>query len=82
MSLITCLARKEYEAAKVLLQETIEQAPNALAPRVVLSYALLQEGRDLVAAERALRNVLTLDSEHPEARRNLSILLRELGRAS
>jgi len=76
------LTRKEYEPAKALLQEAIEHAPHALAPRVVLSHALLQEGRDLAAAERALREVLVLDAGHAEARQNLGVLLRQLGRAS
>ena len=38
---------------------------------------LLQEGRDLAAAERALRDVLALDPQHAEARNNLAVLLRE-----
>jgi hypothetical protein len=35
---------------------------------------LLQEGRDLPAAEQALRDILALDPENAEAQHNLSIL--------
>jgi hypothetical protein len=40
---------------------------------------LLQEGRDLAAAEKALRAVLELDPEHVQARHNLSLLLAQKG---
>jgi hypothetical protein len=51
--------------------------PQALWPRVILSHILLQEGRDLAAAEQALREVLALDPQHAEARSNLAVLLRQ-----
>jgi hypothetical protein len=41
----------------------------------VLSHALMQEGRELRAAARALRDVLALDPLNAEARHNLSVLL-------
>jgi hypothetical protein len=53
-------------------------APAALVPRVCLSYVLLQEHKDLIAAERALRDVLRIDHNHEGARRNLMLLLGEL----
>jgi hypothetical protein len=59
-----------------LLAEVIAESPQAQAPRVVLSQALLQEGQDFTAAEQALRDVLSLAPEHPEAAHNLSLLLR------
>jgi hypothetical protein len=52
----------------------------ALGPRVLLSQVLLQEGRDWEAAERALRDVLSIDPHHAETKHNLSVLLRHLGR--
>ncbi len=73
------LGRKEFAAARQLLEETIAQYPQALWPRVILSHVLLQEGRDWAAAEQALRDVLALDPNHREARHNLAILLREHG---
>jgi glycosyltransferase involved in cell wall biosynthesis/predicted Zn-dependent protease len=71
------LARKDFAAARGLLQGAITQAPQALWPRVILSHVLLQEGRDLAAAEQALRDVLALEPGHAEARNNLSVLLRQ-----
>jgi glycosyltransferase involved in cell wall biosynthesis len=69
------LARREFAAARALLEEAIARAPTALAPRVALSHAWLQEGHDPAAAERALRDVLALDPDHAEARHNLAVLL-------
>jgi tetratricopeptide (TPR) repeat protein len=68
------LARREFEPARATLEAAIAQAPRALRPRVILSHVLLQEGRDGVAAENALREVLALDANHAEAQRNLAIL--------
>ena len=76
------LARREFALARGLLEQTIATAPLALRPRVLLSYVLLQEGRDLAAAERALRDVLALDPEHPDAKQNLAALLRHMGRVA
>src|SRR5262249_57808996 len=58
------LARKEFAPARRLLEAAITAAPEALWPRVILTHALLQEGRDWAAAERALRDVLALDPDH------------------
>ncbi len=73
------LARREFAAARQLLEQAIRQAPRQVWPRVILSHVLLQEGRDWGAAENALRSVLTLDPNHAEARRNLAVLLRQCG---
>jgi tetratricopeptide (TPR) repeat protein len=69
------LKRREFPAARELLEGAIARAPQALMPRVLLSHALLQEGRDRTAAERALRDVLALDPLNAEARHNLAVLL-------
>jgi YD repeat-containing protein len=71
------LAQKEFAAAEKLLREIISDHPRALWPRVILSHALLQEGRDLAAAEQALQDILALDPQHIEARRNLTVLRRQ-----
>jgi tetratricopeptide (TPR) repeat protein len=68
------LARREFDAAREVLTEAIARAPAGLLPRVVLSYVLLQEGRDPAAAEQALLNVLALCPDHAEARHNLAVL--------
>jgi glycosyltransferase involved in cell wall biosynthesis/Flp pilus assembly protein TadD len=74
------LARREFTPAQELLQQVIAEQPRALWPRVLLSHALLQEGRDWEAAERALQDVLALDPHNVEACGNLTVLRRQLGR--
>ena len=69
------LARKEFAAARRLLEDAIARAPQSLKPRIVLSHALLQEGREPRAAKRALRDIIALDPLNAEARHNLSVLL-------
>ena len=59
--------RKDYAAARRTLAGVIAQDPQALGPRVLLSQALLQEGRDWPAAEKALLDVLELDAANEEA---------------
>jgi GT2 family glycosyltransferase/tetratricopeptide (TPR) repeat protein len=76
------LARREFDRAQEVLRPAIARHPEALWPRVILSHALLQEGRDPGAAERALRDVLALDPTHAEARRNLAVLRRRLAGAA
>jgi glycosyltransferase involved in cell wall biosynthesis/Flp pilus assembly protein TadD len=68
------LARKEFVAAREILQEIIIQDPKSLWPHVLLSHVLLQEGTDWVAAERALRDILDIDPNFAEAKRNLEVL--------
>jgi hypothetical protein len=70
------LARQEFTAARALLQEAIAAEPQALAPRVLLSHAMLQEGNDRAGAEQALRDVLALAPDHAAARQNLAVLVR------
>jgi tetratricopeptide (TPR) repeat protein len=74
------LARKEFGAARRLLEVARAEFPEAAAPCVYLSHALLQEGRDWAAAEEALRAVLRLDPDDRTARNNLGVLLRQQGR--
>jgi glycosyltransferase involved in cell wall biosynthesis len=68
------MARREFSDARSLLDDLIRRWPNALGPRILQSHALLQQGQDMVAAEQALRDVLALDPNQTEARRNLEIL--------
>jgi glycosyltransferase involved in cell wall biosynthesis/predicted Zn-dependent protease len=75
------MARKEFEPARHILQETLARRPRALWPRVILSHALLQEGKDHDAAEESLRDILVLDPAHAEARHNLTLLLNQQNRA-
>jgi tetratricopeptide (TPR) repeat protein len=74
------LARREFDRARGLLEDTIARVPQWLGPRVLLSHVLLQEGRDWEAAERALRDILAHAPDHAEARHNLAVLLRQTGK--
>jgi tetratricopeptide (TPR) repeat protein len=71
------LAGQDFAAARQLLAAAIATAPRAVWPRVILSHALLQEGRDGAAAEQALRDILALDPRHAEAQRNLAVLRQQ-----
>ncbi len=70
------LARREFAAARRILEEADARFPDELAPRVILSHVFLQEVTDFAAAERALRKVLARAPDHAEARHNLELLLR------
>jgi glycosyltransferase involved in cell wall biosynthesis/Flp pilus assembly protein TadD len=70
-------ARRDFQAARALLESACATFPQAVPLRSALSHVLLQEGRDLQAAEDALRQVLRLDPENKEARHNLDLLLRQ-----
>jgi tetratricopeptide (TPR) repeat protein len=72
--------RKDYPAARWLLEGATALAPQATGPWVILSHVLLAEGKDWAAAERVLRKILSLDPNHGEAKHNLGILLRQLGK--
>ncbi len=74
------LARREFAEARSLLESALAKAPQAVPPRVFLTHVLLQEGRDLAAAEKALRAVLVLDPGQAESWRNLAVLLRSQNR--
>lgn len=73
------LASEQYEAAKAILHEAIQNQPDHLGVRLLMSHALLREGKDSQASEAALLEVLRLDPLHREARHNLSILKAEEG---
>jgi tetratricopeptide (TPR) repeat protein len=74
--------RKEFTAARKTLAAVITIDPQAVGPRLLLSHALLQEGRDWPAAEQALLDVLALDTNNPDAQHNLQTLRRQRSRAS
>jgi len=71
------LARQEFAVARWELTQAIDHFPKHLGLRVILSHALLQEGKDPIAAEQALRTILEFDPNHAEAKNNLEVLLRE-----
>jgi hypothetical protein len=59
-----------------VLEAEAARSPEAVEPRRLLSYVLLDEDRDAEAAEAALRAVLTLAPRDAEARHNLTLLRR------
>lgn len=70
------LARKEFAAARSLLEATSARAPGEVWPRELLAHVLLQEGRDWAALERALRDVLTVDPTNNFAQQQLPLALQ------
>lgn len=73
------LAKKEFPQAKEVLEQAIQQFPEALQPRIILSHVYLQEGNDWAAARRLLEEILRRDPGNREARRNLDILKQQQG---
>jgi tetratricopeptide (TPR) repeat protein len=76
------LARQEFSAARSALDKAISQSPQEVVLWILLSHALLKEGKDWLAAEKVLRKILELDPNNAEARGNLAILLQKLGQAN
>lgn len=74
------LARKEFVAARQLLEAVLAEQSQDVLLWSLLSYVLLQEGKDPEAAERVLRKVLELNPGDAEAKKNLHVLLRQQGR--
>jgi tetratricopeptide (TPR) repeat protein len=73
------LARRDFAAARRLLEDTIRQAPQTLTPYVLLSHVLLQAG-DETAAEPMLRHIVEHAPGQAESWRNLTVLYRRQGR--
>jgi tetratricopeptide (TPR) repeat protein len=68
------LHRGEFAAARAALEGAVTAAPHSFWPRALLGRVLLQEGRDLGAAARALREALALDPHQEDVRRQLARL--------
>ena len=75
------LGRKEPARARRLLEEAIPRFAESVPLRLLLSHALLQEGRDWAGAEKALLDVLTLDPDNQQAKENLQTLRRRGARS-
>jgi tetratricopeptide (TPR) repeat protein len=72
--------RQDYTVARQLAEQAVRLAPQAIMPREVLSHVLVLEGRDWLAAERAVRDLLALQPNNPSALQNLAVAQRELAR--
>jgi glycosyltransferase involved in cell wall biosynthesis/Tfp pilus assembly protein PilF len=75
------LARREFPQARHILEEALTRFPREVTLWVVLSHALLQEGKDWQAAEQVLQRVLELEPGNTEAQNNLAALLHQQGRS-
>jgi glycosyltransferase involved in cell wall biosynthesis/tetratricopeptide (TPR) repeat protein len=73
-------ARGEHATARDILESAVARFPGSVPIRVAYSYALLEGGFDPLDAEAALRDVLKLDPENAQAKRNLEALYRNTGR--
>ncbi len=73
--------REEFPQARRILEPLIARLPQAEGPRILLSHVLLQEDRDLAAAEDVLRQIIRLNPLNAEARHNLKVLLAKQGRS-
>jgi tetratricopeptide (TPR) repeat protein len=69
--------RRDFATSRQWLEQAIAAAPRALMPRVAMSHLLLEEGRDLLAAERAVLDVLALAPDNANALYNLSLLRQQ-----
>lgn len=59
-----------------MLEGAIVRQPGTVEPLRLLTYVLLQEGRDLRTAEQSLRQLLILCPDDAEARQNLTVLVQ------
>jgi tetratricopeptide (TPR) repeat protein len=73
------LARQDFAAARQLLEEVIQKAPQFLAAHMILSHVLLQSG-DERAAEPQLRRIIEMAPGQAESWRNLAVLYRRTRR--
>jgi tetratricopeptide (TPR) repeat protein len=73
------MGRTDFDSAVGLLEEALDANPRQLPFWILLSHALLQEGKDWPGAERALQTVLKLDPGNAQARSNLAVLQRDHG---
>ena len=76
---LTFAIRRDFVAARQVYEEAIARFPKALNLREALARMLLQEGRDWRAAEQALREILAIAPNHPQAQRDLGKLQQQLG---
>src|SRR5262249_7415093 len=60
------LARNEYSAAREILEKVLVDQPGNERTTLLLSQALLQEGKDWAAAEKMLRKTVQLNPRNAE----------------
>ncbi|WP_020476120.1 glycosyltransferase [Zavarzinella formosa] len=72
------LARDMPGAVRELLANAIAGHPGDVRLRIMLTHALIREGKDWPATEAALRDVLKIDPNNADARHNLNVLLNTM----
>jgi tetratricopeptide (TPR) repeat protein len=71
------LIQKEVAAARALAEGVVAQHPEHIGAKLYLASLLLNEARDLPAAEAVLRQALLLAPNNAEVQRALAALLRQ-----
>ena len=71
------MLRGDLQSAKRVLSEAAARDRLAFWPRALLADALLNEGKNLAAAERTLREVLAINPDYSPARQKLAQLLQQ-----
>jgi hypothetical protein len=70
------MGRREFGAARTLLEEGLKRWPGCLPLLLTLSHVLLREDRDHLASESVLLEILKVDPSHVQTKQNLEVLRR------
>ena len=68
------IERQDFTEARGHFESAIEHFPHSIPLHVLYTHAILKEGTDERAAEKALLEVLNLVPDHAESKNNLAIL--------
>jgi glycosyltransferase involved in cell wall biosynthesis len=74
------LSQKDYTGAIAILESAVREFPSSVGVRVALSHVRFADGSPPEVIEAALRAILELDPNSPQAKHNLQVLMRNTGR--
>jgi glycosyltransferase involved in cell wall biosynthesis/tetratricopeptide (TPR) repeat protein/predicted O-methyltransferase YrrM len=74
------LSQKDHAGAAGILEAAVREFPTSVGARVALSHVRLADGSLPEIIEAALRAILELDPNNPQAWHNLQVLMRSTGR--